>query len=57
MKCLADLYRQLRERQEKCHCSLMVDGAKTFNRRFLVVTVFTERSVRFVDLKVFDDDD
>jgi hypothetical protein len=56
VKRLADLDRQLPERQEKGYCSLMVDGAKKFSRRFLAVTMFTEGYVRFVDLKVLDDE-
>jgi hypothetical protein len=51
----ADPYRQLPAHQEKCHCSLTVDGVKTFGRRFLAVTMFMEGNVRFVDLKVLDD--
>jgi hypothetical protein len=34
----------------------MVDGAKKFGRRFLAVTMFMEGYVRFVDLKVLDDE-
>jgi hypothetical protein len=34
----------------------MVDGAKKFGRRFLAVTMFMERYVRFVALKVLDDE-
>jgi hypothetical protein len=56
IKCLADAYRQLRAHQEKCSCSLMVDGAKKFGRRFLAVTMFMEEYVRFVDWKVLDDE-
>jgi hypothetical protein len=56
IKCLADAYRQLPAHQEKCYCSLTVDGAKKFGRRFLVVTMFMEGYVRFVDLKVLDDE-
>jgi hypothetical protein len=53
---LADAYRQLPAHQEKCYGSLMVDGAKTFGRRLLAVTMFMEGYVRFVDLKVLDDE-
>jgi hypothetical protein len=58
IKGLADAYRQLPAHQEKCYCycSLMVDGAKEFGRRVLAVTMFMEGYVRFVDLKVFDDE-
>jgi hypothetical protein len=56
MECLADVYQQLPAHQEKCYCSLMVDGAKQFGRRFLAVTMFMEGYVRFVDLKVLDDE-
>jgi hypothetical protein len=34
----------------------MVDGAKKFGRRFLPATMFMEGYVRFVDLKVLDDE-
>jgi hypothetical protein len=34
----------------------MVDGAKIFGRRFLAVTMLMEGYVRFVDLKVLDDE-
>jgi hypothetical protein len=34
----------------------MVDGAKELGRRFLAVTMFMEGYVRFVDLKVLDDE-
>jgi hypothetical protein len=34
----------------------MVNGAKKFGRRFLAVTMFMEGYVRFVDLKVLDDE-
>jgi hypothetical protein len=34
----------------------MVDGAKKFGRRFLAVTMFMEGYVRFVDLKVLNDE-
>jgi hypothetical protein len=34
----------------------MVDGAKIVGRRFLAVTMFMERYIRFVDLKVLDDE-
>jgi hypothetical protein len=34
----------------------MIDAAKTFGRRFLAVTMFMEGYVRFVDLKVLDDE-
>jgi hypothetical protein len=33
-----------------------VDGAKKFGRRLLVVTMFTQGCVRFVELKVLDDE-
>jgi hypothetical protein len=33
----------------------MADGAKKFGRRFLAVTMFMEEYIRFVDLKVLDD--
>jgi hypothetical protein len=56
IKRLAYAYRQLPAHQEKCYCSLMVDGAKNFRRRLLVVTMFMEGYVRFVDLKVLDDE-
>jgi hypothetical protein len=56
IKRLADAYRQLPAHQEKCYCFLMVDGAKKFGRRFLAVTMFMEEYVRFVDLKVLDDE-
>jgi hypothetical protein len=56
VKRLADAYRQLPAHQEKCYCSLMVDGAKEFGRRPLAVTMFMEGYVRFVDLKVLDDE-
>jgi hypothetical protein len=39
IKGLADAYRQLPAYQEKCHCFLMVDGAKKFGRFFLAVTM------------------
>jgi hypothetical protein len=53
---LADAYRLFPAHQEKCYCSLMVDGAKKFGRRFLAVTMFMKGYVRFVDLKVLDDE-
>jgi hypothetical protein len=56
IKRLADAYRQLPAHQEKCYCSLMVDGAKRFGRRFLAVIMFMEGHVRFVELKVLDDE-
>jgi hypothetical protein len=56
IKRLADAYRQLPAHQDKRCCSLMVDGAKKFGRRFLAVTMFMEGYVRFVDLKVLDDE-
>jgi hypothetical protein len=34
----------------------MVDGAKKFGWRFLAVTMFMKGYVRFVDLKVLDDE-
>jgi hypothetical protein len=34
----------------------MVSGAETFGRRFLAVTMFMEGYVRFVNLKIFDDE-
>jgi hypothetical protein len=34
----------------------MVDGGEEFGRRFLAVTMFMEGYVRFVDLKVLDDE-
>jgi hypothetical protein len=34
----------------------MVDRAKKFGRRFLAVTMFMEAYVRFLDLKVLDDE-
>jgi hypothetical protein len=40
IKRLANAYRQLPAHQEKCYCSLMVDGAKKFDRRFLAVAMF-----------------
>jgi hypothetical protein len=33
----------------------MAGGAKTFRRRFLAVSLFMEERVRFVDLKVLND--
>jgi hypothetical protein len=51
----ADLSRQLPDCQEK-GCCLAVNGAKKFSRRFLAVTRFTAGYVRFVDLKVLDDE-
>jgi hypothetical protein len=42
IKHLADAYRQLPAHQEKCYCSLIVDGAKKFGRRSLAVTMFME---------------
>jgi hypothetical protein len=56
VKSLADAYRQLPAHQEKCYCSLMVDGANTLGRRLLAVTMLMEGYVRFVDLKVLDDE-
>jgi hypothetical protein len=56
IKRLADAYRQLLAHQEKCYCSLMADGARKVGRRFLAVTMFMEEYVRFVDLKVLDDE-
>jgi hypothetical protein len=56
IKRLADAYRQLPAHQEKYYCSLMVDRAKEFCRRFLAVTMFMEGYVRVVDLKVLDDE-
>jgi hypothetical protein len=56
IKRLADAYRQLPAHQEKCYCHLMVDEAKKFGRRFLAVIMFMEGYVRFVDLKVLDDE-
>jgi glycine betaine/choline ABC-type transport system substrate-binding protein len=56
IKRLADLYRQLPGHQKECYCSLMVDGAKKFGRRFLAVAMSTEGHVWFVDLKVLDDE-
>jgi hypothetical protein len=56
IKRLADAYRQLPAHQEKCHSSLMANRAKKFGRRFLAVTMFMEGHVRFVDLKVLDDE-
>jgi hypothetical protein len=51
-----DFYPQLPEHQEKPYCSLMVDGANKCDRSFLVVTMFMEGYVRFVDLTVFNDE-
>jgi hypothetical protein len=34
----------------------MVNGRKSFGRRFLAVTLFVEQHVRFVDLKVLNDE-
>jgi hypothetical protein len=56
IKRLADAYRQLPTHREKCCCFLMVDGARKFSRFFLAVTMFMEGYVRFVDLKVLDDE-
>jgi hypothetical protein len=56
IKHLADAYRQLPAHQEKCYCSLMVNGAKRCGRRLLAVTTFMEGYVRFVDLKILDDE-
>jgi hypothetical protein len=56
IKCLAKEYRQLPECQEKSYCSLMVNGAKRFGRRFLAPTLFIEGHLRFVDLKVLGDE-
>jgi hypothetical protein len=56
IKLLADAYRQLPAHQEKCYCSLIVDGAKRLGRLFLAVIMFMEGYVRFVDLKVLDDE-
>jgi hypothetical protein len=42
IKRLADAYQQSPAHQEKCYCSLMVDGAKTFGRRFPAVKMFME---------------
>jgi hypothetical protein len=53
---LADTYQQLPAHQEKCYCSLMVDGAKKSGRPFLAVTMFMEGYVRFVDLKILEDE-
>jgi hypothetical protein len=53
---LAEVYRQLPKRQEKSHCSLIVDGAKQFGRRVLAATLFMKEHVRFVDLKVLNDE-
>jgi hypothetical protein len=57
-KRLADAYRQLPAHQEKCYCycSSMVDGARKFGRHFLAVAMFMEGYVRFVGLKVLDDE-
>jgi hypothetical protein len=52
----ADAYQQLPAHQEKCYCSLIVDRAKEFGRPLLAVTMFMEGYVRFVDLKVLDDE-
>jgi hypothetical protein len=54
IKRLADTHRQLPAHQEKCYCSLMVDGAKKFGRRFQAVSMSMEGYVRFVDLNVLD---
>jgi hypothetical protein len=56
VKRLSNSYRQLPAHQEKCYCSLMVDGAKKFGRRFLAITMFMEGYVPFLDLKVLDDE-
>jgi hypothetical protein len=56
IKRLADAYQQLPAHQEKCYCSLIVDGAKKFCRHFLAVTMSMEGYVRLVDLKVLDDE-
>jgi hypothetical protein len=56
IKPLADLYRQLPERQGKSYCSLMVNGAEKFSRYFLAGTMFTEGCVYFVDLKLLNDE-
>jgi hypothetical protein len=53
---LAEAYRQLPAYQEKCYCFLMVDAMKKFGRRLLAVTMFMEGYVRFVDLKVLDNE-
>jgi hypothetical protein len=56
IKRLADAYRQLPAHQEKCYCSLIVGGAKKFGRRFPAVSMLMEGYVRFVDLKVLNDE-
>jgi hypothetical protein len=56
IKRLADAYQQSPAHQEKCYYSWMVDGAKEFGRRFLAVTMLMEGYVRFLDLKVLDDE-
>jgi hypothetical protein len=56
IKCLAAVYRQLPECQEKSYCSLMADGAKKFGRRVLAVTLFMKGHVRFLDLKDLNDE-
>jgi hypothetical protein len=53
---LAGAYWQLPAYQEKCYFSLIVGGAKEFGRRFVAVAMFMEGYVRFVDLKVLDDE-
>jgi hypothetical protein len=55
IKCLAEVCQQLPERQEKSYCSLMVDEPKISGRRFLVVILFMEEHVRFVDSKILND--
>jgi hypothetical protein len=45
IKCLADIYPQLPEHEEKSYCCLMVDEAKKFDRRLLVVIMFMERCI------------
>jgi hypothetical protein len=51
IKQLAGVHQQFPEHQEKIYCSLLVDGARKFDRRFLAVTMFMEGYVRFADLK------
>jgi hypothetical protein len=55
IKRLVEVSRQLPECQ-KSYCSLLVDGAKGFGRRFLAATLFMEGHVQFVALKVVNDE-
>jgi hypothetical protein len=55
IKCMADVCRQFPEHQEQSYWSSMAEWAK-FGRRLLAVTMLMEGHVRFVELKLLNDE-